>query len=73
MSTQKRKLANKYESVAKKKVVMLEVKCESNISAVIEGTADQGMLTLPPIQILHLQPQMPDKGKLIDTKTENGC
>ena len=73
MSTQKRKLANKYESVAKKKVVMLEVKCESNINAVIEGIADRRMLTLSPIQILHLQPQMPGKGKLIDTKTENGC
>ena len=40
MGTQKRKLVNQDENVAKKKVVTLEVKFESNINGVIEGIAD---------------------------------
>lgn len=72
MSTLKRKLANKDESVAKKKVVTLKVKYESNINGVIEGITNQGLLTLPPFQTLD-QPQVPGEGKLIDTKEESGC
>lgn len=68
MDTQKRKWADKAESIAKEKVVRLEVKFESNTNGAIEGIADLEMLTLPLFQTLHLWPQVPSEGKLISTK-----
>lgn len=54
-----RELANKYESATKKpKVIMLVLKCESNIHEVIEETADCGNTPhAAPREPLHVQPE----------------
>lgn len=64
MGSQKRKLANKNESVTKKKVVMLKAKFESNINGVIEGIADLGMLFLPPYESYMCSHRCPVKTSL---------